>query len=114
MDILCWYSGPNAGLVGRLSTLTFEEMRGDPHEENSLLRLAGWSVDGPVGVGDLFTSVETTQGTGADVSLRIVEMRSYGKDVTGVEPGVSVDLFLRGAGYDAVVSGAILRGEHVE
>lgn len=89
--------------------IEFAELRGDPAVEADHVRLAGRVYQGPVRVGDTFTSV-TTGTERHELELRVDALLFYGKPVPDVHESETAEITLSGKGTALVTAGAVLHG----
>jgi hypothetical protein len=89
--------------------IEFAELRGDPVVEGDRVRLAGRVYQGPVRVGDTFTSL-TASGSRHEIELRVDGLLFYGKPVPDVHESETAEITLSGKGTELVTAGVVLHG----
>lgn len=90
--------------------IEFAELRGDPATSGDGVRLAGRCYQGPIRIGDVF--VEAAAGDGQhEIALRLDQVLLYGRPSDELDPGLTAEITLSGAGARHVVAGVLLRGE---
>jgi hypothetical protein len=89
--------------------IEFAELRGDPAVEEDRVKLAGRVYQGPVRVGDTFTSV-TQAETRHEISLTVDALLFYGKPVPDVHESETAEITLSGTGTELVTAGVVLHG----
>ena len=67
---------------------------------------------GTVAVGDVFTTLELSDGATSEVSLRVAGITRYGKAVEFVDPPHSAVLELSGDGVHLLAPGSVLAARH--
>lgn len=89
--------------------IEFAELRGDPAVEADKVRLAGRVYQGPVRVGDTFTSLARAESR-HEIELRVDALLFYGKPVADVHESETAEITLSGKGSDLVTAGVVLHG----